>query len=134
MLFHTDAAAPDKKRFINGFIKALELAKADGTNQVLFKISTLTSLGGIVAESLGEDFAKAFSKNRTAKFGRVEFFLETEKITSTFNQGIAFTPFAPEKLLSKVHKDERVNGAVYVPGNSSELESYKQEYADSKAL
>jgi hypothetical protein len=112
-------------------LKAVELAKSNGTKQVLLSVHTLSNLSGIIQTTLGAPVLKRFTKERLAQIDDVTVHLETERIKSAFVRGVIFTPFISTKRLAELQNDYRATDIVYVPWAPKELESYKTNHKGS---
>lgn len=131
MIYHTNTTGPSAEGFIRAFGRAMQLAKADGTNQVLVSVHTLANLEGIIADTLGEQFVKRFKKNHMIQMEDVAVHLETERIRSRFRHGVALAPFVSTRLLIEIIEDPRVTAVIYIPWSPEELSTFKQSYQDS---
>ena len=131
MIYHTNITGPGKEGFLQGFIKALELAEQEGTNQVLFSVHTLSNFDEIIKDSLGDDFFKRFRRDRESLYEGITVFLETAATKSDFSQGVAFTPFISTERLAGILADVRVMDIVYVPWALADLSSHQQAHAGS---
>jgi hypothetical protein len=132
--YHATTHGPSKEGFIIGLLKAVDVAKANGTNEVLLSVHTLSNLEGVIRDTLGEDVLKRFTKERVGEMDGVKIHLETEKIRSAFSKGVIFAPFVSTKLLTKLEGDFRGTDIVYVPWAETERDAYVAANPSSVAL
>jgi len=134
MLYHTNTHGPSEAGFRAGIMKAISEAMANGTNSVLLTTHTLENLKGVMTSVLGEDAVKAFAKAKIATVENVTIHLETERIRSSFSNGVVFAPFVSPTLLAKALADPRATDSVYVPWAEAELQAYMEAHPTSNVV
>ncbi len=131
MIYHSNITGPGKEGFLTGFIKALDIAEVNGTNQLLFSVHTLSNFDEIIKDSLGDDFFVKFRRDRVSLYEGVTVYLETANNKSAFSRGVAFVPFISAERLDVILKDSRVVDTVYVPWSLDELSNHKKTHSGS---
>ena len=130
-LYHTGTTGPSTEGFGKGLQQAVNLAKSNGTNQVLLTVHTLTNINGIIRTILGEELFRLFSDQRLLNVEGATVHLETERIRSAFQHGVFFAPFVSLERLAALQKDYRATDIVYVPWALEELSAYRAAHGES---
>lgn len=134
MKHHTNTTGPSADGFRRGLIHAINLAKANGTNQVLMKVHTLRNVGGVMEDVLGRKAVKTFKKKRCLTSDSVAIILETERVRSPFSRGVIFCPFGSLPLLTSCVSDARATDTVFVPWAEQEASGYQTMHPNSSLV
>lgn len=129
MLYYTNPGEKRTDAVVKASVKAVEAAKASGTNQVVLTVLQLENLEGHVTEAFGDAAVKTLRKDRVVDFNGVTLWLETERISSIAKGGVALAPFVSPKLMQKITQDPRFTDVVYVPWSPEELKVVSDKWA-----
>lgn len=130
MIYHSTTGL-DNRGFLRVFLKAIEIAKANGTKQVLLSVEALRNLNGVIVDALPNEYILSFRKNRRSDFDDVSVCLETRRTRSAFARGVAFAYFVSNRRLEEILKDYRVTDTVYIPWAPNDLIEHKASHPDS---
>lgn len=126
MLYHTNPADKRTEAVAKAFVKAHALAEAEGTKQVLLFVHQLANLDGHITDAFGETAVKELKKDHVITINGVTVYLETVKLRSAMNRGVALAPFVSPYLLEKIVRDPRFTDIVYTPWSPDELMAITQ--------
>lgn len=135
MPFHTVSVGVDDEAYERAFIKAFQLAEAEGVD-VIYLVPALANLDADSAvKLLGKARIAAFKKAGRLDVNGVKYILETKmKKRQTLGPAVLLSIHLSSGDMLKAMADHRVRESVYVLWSEAELAAYLAKHPDSVAV
>ena len=127
MKYHVNSEGPNQEGFLKGLESAIKIAIDNGTNEVALAVHGKSNLSGTIQDALDEVFVKQLKKDGFINNRGIKIFLLTERIQSSFQNGVILACYSSGKFLNKLINDYRATDIVYVPWHPDEAARYLAE-------